>query len=127
MDWDVRLLYCSYMKKLLGIIVIGFLLGVNVYAETWTCENYRFGKVIYEVQNSEIILKFPNGDGWIYKIKKDQRQYKISVYGEFINKQTNFDYDIYMDYKGKYVINRTQDALSGYSKSYTDKNCVIFY
>ena len=62
-----------------------------------------------------------------FSIKKDQREYKISVYGEFINKQTNFDYDIYMDYQGKYVINRPQDALSGYSKSYTDKNCVIFY
>ena len=116
------------MKKLFSIfLALAFLISGSAYAETWTCENYRFGKVIYEIKDSEIILKFPNSDGWIYEIKKDQRQYKISVYGEFINKQTDFDYDIYMDYKGKYVINRTQDALSGYSKSYTDKNCVIFY
>ena len=116
------------MKKLFSIfLALAFLISGSAYAETWTCENYRFDKVIYEIKDSEIILKFPNNDGWIYEIKKDQRQYKISVYGEFINKQTDFDYDIYMDYQGKYVINRTQDALSGYSKSYTDKNCVIFY
>lgn len=115
------------MKKLLGIVFLGLLWSSLSYSETWTCDNYRFEKSIYEVEETEIVLKFPNNDGWTYKIKKDQREYKISVYGEFINKQTNFNYDIYMDYQGKYVINRTQDALSGYSKSYTDKNCVIFY
>ena len=114
------------MKKLLAIIVLGLLFSGNAYAETWTCENYRFGKAMYEVKDSEIILIFPNNDGRTFKITKDQRKYKISIFGEMSNKQTNFDYDIYMDYGDKYVINRTLDALSGFSRSYTDKNCVIF-
>ena len=115
------------MKKLLGIVVLGLYLSGNAFAETWTCENHRFGKVMYDVKDTKIVLSFPNNDGRTFKITKDQRQYKISVYGEFSNKQTNFDYDIYMDYGDKNVIVRTQDALSGFSRSYTDKNCVIFY
>ena len=71
------------MKKLLGIIVLGLLLSGNAYAETWTCENHRFGKVMYDVKDTEIVLSFPNNDGRTFKITKDQRQYKISVYGEF--------------------------------------------
>ena len=114
------------MKKLLKIVVLGLLLSGNVFAETWSCDNDRFGKSMYEVKASEIVLTFPNNDGRTFKITKDQRQYKISVYGEFSNKQTNFDYDIYMDYGDKYVINRTLDALSGFSRSYTDTNCSIF-
>ena len=114
------------MKKLLGIVVLGLLLSGNAFGETWTRDNFRHGKAMYEVKDSEIILSFPNNDGITFKITKDQRQYQISVYGEFSDKQSDFDFDIYMDYGGKYVINRTQDALSGYSKSYTDKNCVIF-
>ena len=114
------------MKKLLGIVVLGLLLSGNVYAETWSCDNDRFGKSMYEVKESEIVLTFPNSDGRTFTITKDQREYKISVYGEFSNKQTNFDYDIYMDYENKNVIVRTQDAISGFSRSYTDKNCVIF-
>ena len=114
------------MKKLLGIIVLGLFWSSFALAETWTCDNSRFGKAMYDVKDSEIILIFPNNDGITFKITKDQRQYQISVYGEFSDKQSDFDFDIYMDYGGKYVINRTQDALSGYSKSYTDKNCVIF-
>ena len=114
------------MKKLLGILVLGLLLNVNTYAETWTCENHRFGKVMYDVKDTEIVLRFPNNDGRTFKITKDQRQYRISVYGEFSNKQTDFDYDIYMDYEDKNVIVRTQDAISGFSRSYTDNNCVIF-
>ena len=31
------------MKKLLGIMVLALLLSGNTYAETWTCENDRFG------------------------------------------------------------------------------------
>ena len=114
------------MKKLLGIVVLGLLLSVNAFAETWSCDNDRFGKSMYEVKDSEIVLTFPNNDARTFKITKDQRQYKISVYGEFSNKQTNFDYDIYMDYGDKYVINRTLDALSGFSRSYTDTNYSIF-
>ena len=114
------------MKKILGIVVLGLLLSGNAYAETWTCENYRFGSVKYEVKSSEIILTYPNNDGRTFKITKDQREYKISVFGEVSNKSTNFDNDIYMDYGGKYVINRRLDALSGYSASHTDKNCVIY-
>ena len=112
------------MKKLLAIIVLGLLFSGNVNAETWTCENSRFGKTIYEVKESEVELKFPNNDGRTFKITKDKR--KVSIFGEMSNKKTNFDYDIYMDYGDKYVINRTLDALSGFSRSYTDKNCVIF-
>ena len=115
------------MKKLLAILVLGLLLSGNAYSDTWTCDNYRFGKSMYEVKDSEIVLTFPNNDGRTFKITKDQREYKISVFGEMSNKQTNFDYDIYMDYGDKYVINRTLDALSGFSRSYTDKNCVILY
>ena len=85
------------MKKLLGIVVLGLLLSGNTFAETWTCENYRFGKAMYEVNDSEIILTFPNNDGRTFKITKDQREYKISVYGENSNEQPNFDYDIYMN------------------------------
>ena len=114
------------MKKLLGIVVLSLLLSGNTYAETWTCENHRFGKVMYDVKDTEIVLRFPNNDGRTFKITKDQRQYRISVYGEFSNKQTDFDYDIYMDYEDKNVIVRTQDAISGFSRSYTDNNCVIF-
>ena len=114
------------MRKLLAIIVLGFLWSGNAYAETWTCENYRFGKTIYEVKDSEIELKFPNNDGRTFKITKDQRKYKISVFGEMKNTDTNFNYDIYMDYGDKYVTNRTLDDLSGFSRSYTDKNCTIF-
>ena len=114
------------MKKLLGIVVLGLLLNGNTYAETWTCENHRFGKVMYDVKDTEIVLRFPNNDGRTFKITKDQRKYRISVYGEFSNKQTDFDYDIYMDYEDKNVIVRTQDAISGFSRSYTDNNCVIF-
>ena len=114
------------MKKLLSIIVLGLLVSGNTYAETWTCENKRFGKVMYDVKETDIVLIFPNNDGRTFKITKDQRQYKISVYGESSNKQTNFDYDIYMDYVDKNVIVRTQDALSGFSRSYIDNNCVIF-
>ena len=44
------------MKKLLSIVVLGFLLSGNGYAETWTCDNSRFGKAMYEVKDSEIIL-----------------------------------------------------------------------
>ena len=112
------------MKKLLGIVVLGLLLSSFALAETWTCDNSRFGKAMYEVKDSEIILTFPNSDGRTFKITKDKR--KVSIFGEMSNKQTNFDYDIYMDYGDKYVINRTLDALSGFSRSYTDKNCVIF-
>ena len=116
------------MKKLLSIfLALAFLISGSAYAETWTCENHRFGKVMYDVKDTKIVLSFPNNDGRTFKITKDQRQYKISVYGEFSNKQTDFDYDIYMDYGDKNVIVRTQDALSGFSRSYTDKNCVIFY
>ena len=114
------------IKNSLTIIVFFFLLSVSAYAETWTCDNSRFGKSMYEVKESEIVLTFPNSDGRTFIITKDQREYKISVYGEFSNKQTNFDYDIYMDYENKNVIVRTQDAISGFSRSYTDKNCVIF-
>ena len=115
------------MKKLLAIVGLGFLFSGNVNAETWTCENYRFGKVIYEVKDSTIELKYPNGDARTFKITKDQREFKISIFGEMKNKDTNFDYDIYMDYGDKFVINRTLDALSGFSRSYTDQNCVIFH
>ena len=51
-------------------------------AETWTCDNYNFGKATYEVKDSEIILSFPNNDGRTFKITKDQREYKISIFGE---------------------------------------------
>ena len=92
------------MKKLLSILVVSLLFGGNAFGETWTCDNSKFGKSMYEVKASEIVLTFPNNDGRTFKITKDQRQYKISVYGEFSNKQTNFDYDIYMnhvlDHKG---------------------------
>ena len=114
------------MKKLLSILVLSLLFGGSGYAETWTCENHIFGKVMYDVKDTEIVLRFPNNDGRTFKITKDQRQYRISVYGEFSNKQTDFDYDIYMDYEDKNVIVRTQDAISGFSRSYTDNNCVIF-
>ena len=114
------------MNKLLGIVVLGLFWSSFALAETWTCDNSRFGKAMYEVKDSEIILIFPNNDGRTFKITKDQRKCKISIFGEMSNKQTNFDYDIYMDYGDKYVINRTLDALSGFSRSYTDKNCVIF-
>ena len=114
------------MKKFLGIIVLGLFWSSFALAETWTCVNYRFGDVKYEVKSSEIILTYPNNDGRTFKITKDQREYKISVFGEVSNKSTNFDNDIYMDYGGKYVINRRLDALSGYSVSHTDKNCVIY-
>ena len=77
------------MKKLLGILVLGLLFSGNAYAETWTCENHRFGKVMYDVKDTEIVLTFPNNDGRTFKITKDQRQYKISVYGEFSNKYTD--------------------------------------
>ena len=115
------------MKKLLGIVVLGLLLSGFALAETWTCDNFRHGKAMYEVKDSEIILSFPNNDGRTFKITKDQREYKISIFGEMSDKKTDFDFDIYMDYGDKYVINRTLDALSGFSRSYTDKNCVIFY
>ena len=45
------------MKKLLGIVVLGLLLSVNAFAETWSCDNDRFGKSMYEVKDSEIVLK----------------------------------------------------------------------
>ena len=115
------------MKKILSILVLSLLFCGSAYTETWTCDNFRHGKAMYEVKDTEIILSFTNNDGITFKITKDQRQYKISVYGEFSDNHSDFDFDIYMDYGGKYVINRTQDALSGYSKSYTDKNCVIFH
>ena len=71
------------MKKILGFIVLSLLLSGNAYAETWTCENQRFGKVMYEIKDTEIVLTFPNSDGRTFNITKDKRQYKISVYGEF--------------------------------------------
>ena len=77
---------------------------------------------MYEVKDSKIVLTFSNNDGRTFKITKDQREYKISVYGEFSNNRTNFDYDIYMNYGDMYVINRTLDTLSGFSRSYTDTN-----
>ena len=81
---------------------------------------------MYEVKDSKIVLTFSNNDGRTFKITKDQREYKISVYGEFSNNRTNFDYDIYMNYGDMYVINRTLDTLSGFSRSYTDTNWSIF-
>ena len=86
------------MKKLLGIVVLGLFWSSFALAETWTCDNSRFGKAMYEVKDSEIILIFPNNDGRTFKITKDQRKYKISIFGEMSNKQTNFDYDIYMNH-----------------------------
>ena len=112
------------MKPLLTFFTLFLMLGGVASAETWTCDNFSFGKAMYEVKDSEIILTFPNSDGRTFKITKDKR--KVSIFGEMSNKKTNFDYDIYMDYGDKYVINRTLDALSGFSRSYTDKNCVIF-
>jgi hypothetical protein len=111
-------------KQLLTFLALFLMLGGVASAETWTCDNSSFGKAMYEVKDSEIILTFPNNDGRTFKITKDKR--KVSIFGEMSNKKTNFDYDIYMDYGDKYVINRTLDALSGFSRSYTDKNCVIF-
>ena len=114
------------MKKLLAIVGLGFFFNGNANAETWTCENDRFGKVIYEVKDSTIELKYPNGDGRAFEITKDKRKYYISVFGENRDKKNNFDFDIYMDYKEKYVINRTLDTITGFSNSYRDKNCIIF-
>ena len=115
------------MKKRLFTILFTFFLSGSSYAETWTCDNYRFGKSIYEVTEKEVVLKFPNNDGRTFVITKDYREQKVSIFGEKSNKETQFDYDIYMDYQEKYVINRTLDAVYGFSRSYTDNNCEIFY
>ena len=115
------------MKKIFITLLVTLFLSGNTYAETWTCDNYRFGKSIYEVKEKEVILKFPNNDGRTFIITKDYREQKVSIFGEKSNKETKFDYDIYMDYQDKYVINRTLDAVYGFSKSYTDNNCEIFY
>ena len=115
------------MKKRLFTILFTFFLSGSSYAETWTCDNYRFGKSIYEVTEKEVVLKFPNNDGRTFVITKDYREQKVSIFGEKSNKETKFDYDIYMDYQEKYVINRTLDAVYGFSRSYTDNNCKIFY
>ena len=115
------------MKKIFITLLVTLFLSGNTYAETWTCDNYRFGKSIYEVKEKEVILKFPNNDGRTFIITKDYREQKVSIFGEKSNKETKFDYDIYMDYQDKYVINRTLDAIYGFSESYTDNNCAIFY
>jgi len=115
------------MKKLISLIIFSFLYNLSANAETWTCDNYRFGKSIYEVAEKEVVLKFPNNDGRNFVITKDYREQKVSIFGEKSNKETKFDYDIYMDYQDKYVINRTLDAVYGFSRSYTDNNCEIFY
>tara|TARA_B100001093_G_C26782067_1_gene995062 strand:- start:579 stop:926 length:348 start_codon:yes stop_codon:yes gene_type:complete len=112
-------------KQSLYVFLVLMFCNVSI-AETWTCENFRHGKVIYEVKDTKIILKFPNNDGRNFIITKDKREFNLFVYGEGSDKLIDFDYDIYMDYRGKYVINRTQDTLSGYSHRHTDKNCVIF-
>ena len=102
------------------------MLGGVASAETWVCKNDRFGELIYEVNKSEIIQKFPNNDFRIFQITKDKRKHNISIFGVFKNKKTNYEFDIYMDYNDKIVILRTLDSTSGFSNSYTDINCSIF-
>ena len=115
------------MKKLsLYIFLVLMWCNVGFAIDTWKCKNYRFGKVYYHVDDSLIEMRFPNGDGRVFKIKIDQREYKISVYGEYSNKETNFNYDVYLDYQDRYAIVRTQDALSGYSSSYKDTDCSMY-
>jgi len=66
------------MKKLLGIVVLGFLLSGNAYAENITI------KCVDEKRDAQLILNFDEGGDWINFNGKDKSVAgrKETVFGE---------------------------------------------
>ena len=112
--------YCS-------IIIISMFLFINsVGAEIWICKSDRYDQVKFEITDNEIIQTFPNNDGRTYKITIDKREAGISVFGEMSNKESQYDFDIFMEYESKSVKVRRLDRMFGRSGSYIDKDCIIY-
>jgi len=112
------------MKKLFLILVLGISYSTNVYSDTWICQSERFGNIIWEYDEKNIYQKFPADDVRIFKITKDHREHRISIFG--ISEGQIHDLDVYMDFKEMNVKVRQLDRKFGISGSYTDKNCRVY-
>ena len=90
----------------------------------------RIGELDFYLKYGSIPIKLPFSirlnDFIAEKYPGTEKSYSSFMSKVTVEDESSFDYDIYMDYKDKYVINRTLDALSGFSRSYTDTNCSIF-
>ena len=84
-------------------MVLGLFLSGNAFAETWTCENHRFGKVMYDVKDTEIVLSFPNNDGRTFKITKDPT--RKGLFNIKLSKYKN----CYISHKHKFVEKNCDD------------------
>ena len=113
------------MKKLLGIVVLGFLFSGNTYSATWICKSERFGKFKWEYDKKYIYEVYPNDEIRKYKITKDFSKNKISIFG--VSKSgAIFDYDVYMDFNDKIIKVRQLDRKYGISGEYYNTDCEIY-